>query len=103
MSSPLSNYKKTVLNDFNNRRGASAFHEKFASRLVELADLKKGHRVLDVATGTGLVAIAASEIVGSEGYVLGTDFAAGMLQQARIKAETLNLKNIEFMELDADD
>ncbi len=35
---------------------------------------------MDVATGTGIVAIAAAEIVGSEGKVIGVDFTPGMLE-----------------------
>lgn len=54
MASPsLSTYKQAVLNDFNNRRGDSTFHRKFASRLVDLTNLAVGQNVLDVATGTG--------------------------------------------------
>ncbi|MGB7085675.1 MAG: methyltransferase domain-containing protein [Phormidesmis sp.] len=102
-SSSLSDYKQTILNDFNNRRGDSSFHKKFAPRLVELAKLKKGNAVLDVATGTGLAAIAAAEVVGTKGYVLGTDFAVGALRQARLKAEASKLTNIKFEEADADD
>lgn len=78
-SSSLSNYKQTILNDFNSRCGDSSFHKQFASRLVELAKLKEGDAVLDVATGTGLAAIAAVEVAGTKGYVLGTDFAVGAL------------------------
>lgn len=102
-SSSLSDYKQAILNDFNNRRGDSAFHQKFAPRLVELTELKRGDSVLDVATGTGLAAIAAAKVVGTEGYVLGTDFAIGALQQARLKAKASNLANIKFEEVDADD
>ena len=101
-SSSLSAYKQTILNDFNNRRGDSSFHKQFAPRLVELTNLKKGDAVLDVATGTGLAAIAAAEVVGTKGYVLGTDFAIGALQQARLKAEASKLTNIRFEEADAD-
>ncbi len=102
-SSTPGSYKQTVLNDFNSRCGDSAFHQQFALRLVELANLKTGSSVLDVATGTGLAAIAAAETVGPKGYVLGTDFAVGMLQQARAKAKALDLRNVKFEEGDADD
>ena len=101
-SSSLSDYKQAILNDFNNRRGDSSFHKKFAPRLVELAKLKEGDAVLDVATGTGLAAITAAEVVGTKGYVLGTDFAVGALRQARLKAEASKLTNIRFEEADAD-
>jgi len=59
--------------------------------------------VLDVATGTGLAAIAAAEIVGTDGDVLGTDFAIGALRQARLKARAAKLPNIRFEEVDADE
>ena len=103
ISPSFGNFKKTILNDFNRRKGDSAFHELFAPRLVELAHLEAGETVLDVATGTGLAAIAASEAVGMTGYVLGTDFAIGMLQQARLKAKSLGLTNIKFEKADADE
>ncbi|MEO1621678.1 MAG: methyltransferase domain-containing protein [Cyanobacteria bacterium J06632_3] len=99
----LSEYKRAILNYFNHRRGDSAFHKAFASRLVEIANLKKGDFVLDVATGTGLAAIAAAERVGPQGHVLGTDFAVGALQQARLKVAASTLKNISFKEVDVDE
>ena len=101
--SSLSAYKQQVLNDFNGRKGDSDFHKRFALRLVELAKLQPGQRVLDVATGTGLAAIPAAQIVGSTGHVLATDFAVGMLRQARQKAQALGLANIAFEAVDADE
>lgn len=47
------------------------------------AGLAPGMKVLDVATGTGLVAREALSIVGPEGSVTGLDPSAGMLEQAR--------------------
>ena len=47
------------------------------------AGLAPGMKVLDVATGTGLVAREALAIVGREGSVTGLDPSAGMLEQAR--------------------
>lgn len=47
------------------------------------AGLAPGMKVLDVATGTGLVAREALSIVGREGSVTGLDPSAGMLEQAR--------------------
>lgn len=46
------------------------------------AGLSPGHRVLDVAAGTGLVSRAAAEIVGAEGLVVALDPSEGMLRQA---------------------
>lgn len=47
------------------------------------AGLEPGMHVLDVATGTGLVAREALAIVGAQGSVLGLDPSAGMLIEAR--------------------
>lgn len=47
------------------------------------AGLAPGMKVLDVATGTGLVAREALAIVGGQGAVTGLDPSAGMLAQAR--------------------
>jgi demethylmenaquinone methyltransferase/2-methoxy-6-polyprenyl-1,4-benzoquinol methylase len=47
------------------------------------AGLAPGMRMLDVAVGTGLVARAAVEIVGDDGYVVGVDPSAGMLAQSK--------------------
>jgi ubiquinone/menaquinone biosynthesis C-methylase UbiE len=54
-----------------------------AADLVELAALRPGERVLDVACGTGVVARYALERVGDGGRVVGTDINAGMLAVAR--------------------
>ncbi|MBE9050107.1 class I SAM-dependent methyltransferase [Nostocales cyanobacterium LEGE 11386] len=102
--SSLSAYKQQILHDFNNRQNyENEFHKRAATRLVDLANLQPGQQVLDVATGTGLAAIAAAQIVGSTGRVLGTDFALGMLQQAQQKIAALGLTNIMFEQADADE
>ena len=102
-SSP-SAYKQQILNDFNNRSSYdNQFHRRAATRLVELARLQPGQQVLDIATGKGLAAIAAAQVVGSTGRVLGTDFASAMLQQAQQKVATLGLTNITFEKADADE
>ncbi|AFY33770.1 class I SAM-dependent methyltransferase [Calothrix sp. PCC 7507] len=102
--SSLSAYKQQILHDFNNRPNyENEFHRRAATRLVYLAKLQPGHQVLDIATGTGLAGIAAAQIVGSTGRVLGTDFAEGMLQQAQKKVAVLGLTNIMFEKADADE
>lgn len=47
------------------------------------AGLRPGMRLLDVATGTGLVARAAARILGGPRAVVGLDPSAGMLREAR--------------------
>ena len=54
-----------------------------AEGLIELAALKPGERVLDVACGTGIVARHATGHVGSGGKAVGLDVNEGMLEVAR--------------------
>ena len=51
-------------------------------RLVELADIQPGARVLDVGTGTGAVLVPAAEAAGPDGYVLGIDISPEMVRLA---------------------
>jgi arsenite methyltransferase len=70
--------------------------------LVTQAQILPGQSVLDIATGTGIVAIAAAEAVGSGGQVIGVDFSAGMLSQAQRKVATLGLTQLTFQQADAE-
>jgi ubiquinone/menaquinone biosynthesis C-methylase UbiE len=47
--------------------------EKVSKRLIELAEIKRGSRVLDIATGIGEPAITAAKQLGNSGHVLATD------------------------------
>ena len=51
-----------------------------------------GEKVLDVATGTGKLAMELAEEVGERGEVIGADFCQKMLDKAKGKK-----KNIELM------
>jgi ubiquinone/menaquinone biosynthesis C-methylase UbiE len=66
-----------------------AIFASMAERLVELADVNAGERVLDVACGTGIVARAAARRVGSSGQVVGIDVNEGMLAVARRVSSSL--------------
>ena len=55
----------------------------WAPVLADLADLRPGEVVLDLACGTGVVARLAAERVGETGQVVGLDLNAGMLAVAR--------------------
>ncbi len=73
-------------------RGAPWF-EQTAEALVQSAKLQPYERALDVATGTGKVAIALARNT-PEAEVLGADLSPGMLRVARQKAD--GLTNLKF-------
>jgi len=56
---------------------------KLVPKLLEIARLRPGQNVLDVATGTGIAALAAGELVGASGSVVATDISPHMLERAR--------------------
>lgn len=70
-------------------------------RLVDLAKIVPGQRVLDIATGIGEPALTAASRVGSAGRVVASDISKEMLDIARIRARTSGLANVEFLEADA--
>jgi ubiquinone/menaquinone biosynthesis C-methylase UbiE len=69
-------------------------------RLVELAEIKQGDKVLDIATGIGEPAITAARKVGITGHVLATDISPQMLKIAKQRSISFGLQDIvEFKEL----
>lgn len=73
-----------------------------SERMLELARLRPGMRVLDVASGMGEPSLRAAQRVGPSGFVLGTDLVDGMLEVAREAARAQGLSNIEFRAADAE-
>lgn len=67
-----------------------------SERMLDLADLRPGMRVLDLATGRGEPAVRAAHRVGPTGTVLGVDISETMLQMARERAAREGLSNIEL-------
>ena len=102
MPSP-SDYKPQLAASFDTRIDYDdEYTVSRALKLVELAQLREGQSVLDLATGTGLVAIPAAEIVGPEGSVVGVDISQGMLDQARAKVRAAGLQNVELSQGDVE-
>jgi SAM-dependent methyltransferase len=79
------------------------WHRHYAERLVELASLKPGQRVLDAGAGTGFAAIAMARRVGPYGHVVAVDISLGMLEQARTAIEAAGTLGIELLQADATD
>jgi demethylmenaquinone methyltransferase/2-methoxy-6-polyprenyl-1,4-benzoquinol methylase len=60
-------------------------HHRWRERAIDLAGVDSGAKVLDVATGTGDLAIEAARRAGPTGEVVGSDFSEKMLVGARRK------------------
>jgi ubiquinone/menaquinone biosynthesis C-methylase UbiE len=71
-------------------------------RLLELADLQPGERVLDVACGTGLVTFRAAALVGPAGTVLATDISDAMVTRLTEQAARLGQSNVTAVRMDAE-
>src|SRR5207248_10746238 len=72
-----------------------------AERLVELAGVEPGGRILDVAAGYGEPSLTAARRVGPQGSVVASDISAEMLAFGRERAAAVGVDNIEFVESDA--
>jgi demethylmenaquinone methyltransferase/2-methoxy-6-polyprenyl-1,4-benzoquinol methylase len=68
----------------------AGLHHRWRQRAADLAALRPGDRALDVATGTGDLAIELAGRVAPDGEVIGSDFSTGMLDLARAKAPSLH-------------
>ena len=69
-----------------------ALFKQWAPLVLNSANVQSGHRVLDVACGTGVLAREAASRVGPSGYTAGLDIAAGMLEVARRIAPAIDWK-----------
>jgi demethylmenaquinone methyltransferase/2-methoxy-6-polyprenyl-1,4-benzoquinol methylase len=78
-------------------------HQRWRERAADLAALAPGDRALDVATGTGDLAVALSERVAPTGEVIGSDFSEGMLELAREKAPGIRFETANALDLPYED
>ena len=103
-----SEYKKRNMTIWNevapryHKRWASSNYGPFQStkKLVELVNVKKGNKVLDVACGTGVVTKKLREKVGKLGYVVGADTSVTAIKIA--KKWNKEQSNLIFVNADAE-
>ncbi|MCT7984478.1 methyltransferase domain-containing protein [Laspinema sp. A4] len=96
-------YKQQIADYFNRRINYDQegdFHSIVAHHLIQCADIQPRQHILDIATGTGLVAIEAAQIVGNHGSVMGVDLSEGMLRRSQAKITAAGLTNIELKQAD---
>ncbi len=77
----------------------AGMHHRWRERAADLARVGPGARALDVATGTGDLAIELKRRVGPSGEVTGLDFSERMLELARGKAGDVRFEAGNALEL----
>ena len=75
---------------------------KATDKMLELAGISKGHRVLDIAAGAGEQSITTAKKVGAGGYVLATDISSNILEFAKQMAQQAGMNNIEIKVMDGE-
>src|SRR4029450_9521399 len=82
--------------------GRGEIYGQATELMLDLADVRTGSRVLDVAAGTGDQTLFAARRVGPNGYVFATDISASMLKLAADAAREAGLTNVETRVVDAE-
>jgi demethylmenaquinone methyltransferase/2-methoxy-6-polyprenyl-1,4-benzoquinol methylase len=80
---------------------SAGLHHHWRARAADMARVSPGSRVLDVATGTGDLALELARRVAPGGKVVGSDFSEGMLARARLKAQADARLDLRFEQGDA--
>jgi len=99
--------KKQIANLFNkvapvfDGSGPRIF-QYFGERLVELSEIKKDEKILDVASGKGASFFPSIEKVGKAGKVIGIDISEGMVTEINLLIQRRGVKNVKVMVMDAE-
>ncbi len=90
-----------VVDDFD--RFSDRLSLPLARWMIDLSNLESSDHVLDVGTGTGVVAFEAARWVGYQGKILGVDLSETMVLTAATKASQAGLVDrLEFRQMDAE-
>ena len=85
--------------DLMNSVMTAGLHHRWRERAADLAALGPGGRALDVASGTGDLAVELARRVGPSGTVVGSDFSEAMLDRARQKSAAVTWEWANALEL----
>jgi demethylmenaquinone methyltransferase/2-methoxy-6-polyprenyl-1,4-benzoquinol methylase len=86
--------------DVMNSAMSAGLHHQWRQRAVDRAEVRPGSDALDVACGTGDLALELRRRIGADGRVVGCDFSERMLELARAKSGEHGLA-VEFGWADA--
>lgn len=88
--------------DLMNDLMSGGIHRLWKRFTIEVAAVRPGHRVLDIAGGTGDLTMAFSRLVGHEGQVILADINESMLRVGRDRLIDKGvIGNVEFLQTDA--
>jgi SAM-dependent methyltransferase len=108
----MMNAKEAVTQEWNDAATVAAWRRWYpkitvqtreaTKALLDLADIPKGARVLDLASGPGQPGFTIASQVGPGGSVTLTDFSQDMLEAAKENARSLGIANVRFEAADAE-
>jgi SAM-dependent methyltransferase len=103
-------FKETTLRQWQN--AAAAWHRwtptlqawlgPVTEAMLDMAELRPGNSVLDLAAGAGEPSLSAAERVGPSGHVLATDISSNILEFAAQTARDRGLRNFETRVMDGE-
>jgi ubiquinone/menaquinone biosynthesis C-methylase UbiE len=79
------------------------FFPACANKLVKLSEITPNQKVLDIATGTGMVAIAAAQCLDKSNRLQAIDLSKNMINQAKSNFKHAGLDNVDFHIMDAEE
>ena len=89
--------------DLMNDLMSFGIHRIWKRIAIDLAGVKRGQTILDLASGTGDLAAKYSTLVGPEGKVIMSDINAAMLEEGRQRmANEGHIGNIDYMQINAE-
>ncbi len=71
--------------------------EEFVNHILDNCQLKKGQKILDVGTGTGLISVSISKRLAGNCQILGIDITDAMLAKTKNNIKMKSLDNVIFL------
>jgi len=81
---------------------ALRFFSFAADRVIKILKPRPGQKILDIATGTGAIAISCAQVVKPDGRVIAIDLSQAMLDMTLQNTRRMGLNNVDQFQMDAD-